>query len=198
MQISHKHLQGVLEGHAGRPRRPASGRSTLRPCTYLTLLAQRSVASQRYARGWFTTVRTRMVADRSGRSGKWRRAGRLGYRVNGIPEARPPPGEGSEMLPDLLAAIELDRDAGGLAQLPWPGRLADTIEVGGQGCCLHATMRRARRQSLARYRSAQRPRRQDSPWTTELATPRATPGNHAREHRPARFAGPCEHWPATQ
>jgi hypothetical protein len=30
-----------------------------------------------------------------------------------------------------------------LAQLPWPGCPADTIEVGGEGCCLHATMRQA-------------------------------------------------------
>ena len=25
--------------------------------------------------------------------------------------------------------------------MPWPGCLGDTIDGGGEGCCLHATMR---------------------------------------------------------
>ncbi len=45
------------------------------------------------------------------------------------------------VLPDLLAVIELQRDAGDLAQAPWPVWLIDTIHVGGHGYCLHETMR---------------------------------------------------------
>jgi hypothetical protein len=47
------------------------------------------------------------------------------------------------VLPDLLAAIELQRDAGDLARPPWPTWLVDTIQAGGDGYCLHATMRQA-------------------------------------------------------
>jgi aminoglycoside phosphotransferase (APT) family kinase protein len=45
------------------------------------------------------------------------------------------------VLPALLTAIELQRDAGDLARPPWPAWLLDTIETGGDGYCLHATMR---------------------------------------------------------
>jgi len=45
------------------------------------------------------------------------------------------------VLPALLTAIELQRDAGDLACPPWPAWLLDTIETGGNGYCLHATMR---------------------------------------------------------
>jgi aminoglycoside phosphotransferase (APT) family kinase protein len=45
------------------------------------------------------------------------------------------------LLPSLLAAIELQRDAGDLAQPPWPAWLLDTLDAGGDGYCLHATMR---------------------------------------------------------
>ena len=62
------------------------------------------------------------------------------------------------VLPSLLAAVELQRDAGDLARPPWPAWLLDTIEAGGNGYCLHATMCQAPRtaalldrlQSLAR------------------------------------------------
>lgn len=46
-----------------------------------------------------------------------------------------------ELLPDLLAAIELQRDHGDLAESAWPSWLMRTIEVGGDGYCVHATMR---------------------------------------------------------
>lgn len=45
------------------------------------------------------------------------------------------------VLPDLLDVIELQRDAGDLALPPWPAWLLDTIHVGGDGYCLHETMR---------------------------------------------------------
>src|SRR5258708_28053480 len=47
------------------------------------------------------------------------------------------------VLRSLLAAIELQRDAGDLAQPPWPAWLLDTIETGGDGYCVHATNRAA-------------------------------------------------------
>jgi aminoglycoside phosphotransferase (APT) family kinase protein len=59
---------------------------------------------------------------------------------------RPPPAElFAALLPSLLAAIDLQRDAGDLAQPPWPAWLLDTIENGGDGYCLHATMRQSPR-----------------------------------------------------
>jgi thiamine kinase-like enzyme len=45
------------------------------------------------------------------------------------------------LLPQLLDAIELQRDLGDLEDAPWPGWLLDTIEHGGDGYCLHTTMR---------------------------------------------------------
>jgi aminoglycoside phosphotransferase (APT) family kinase protein len=58
----------------------------------------------------------------------------------------PPPAElFAALLPSLLAAIELQHDAGDLAQPPWPAWLLDTIENGGDGYCLHATMRQSHR-----------------------------------------------------
>jgi len=47
------------------------------------------------------------------------------------------------LLPDLLAAVELQANAGNLAEPPWPRWLLTTIEAGGDGYCLHETMRRA-------------------------------------------------------
>ena len=47
------------------------------------------------------------------------------------------------LLPDLLAAVELQANAGKLAEPPWPRWLLTTIEAGGDGYCLHETMRRA-------------------------------------------------------
>jgi aminoglycoside phosphotransferase (APT) family kinase protein len=62
------------------------------------------------------------------------------------------------LLPELLAAIELQAGAGDLDRPPWPSWLITTIEVGGDGYCLHDTMRRSadtalvleRLQSIAR------------------------------------------------
>jgi aminoglycoside phosphotransferase (APT) family kinase protein len=49
----------------------------------------------------------------------------------------------SELLPDLLAAVELQAGAGDLAEPPWPKWLLTTIETGGDGYCLLETMRQA-------------------------------------------------------
>jgi aminoglycoside phosphotransferase (APT) family kinase protein len=46
-----------------------------------------------------------------------------------------------QLLPRVLDAVALQRDAGDLADPPWPGWLLDTIEHGGDGYCLHETMR---------------------------------------------------------
>jgi Ser/Thr protein kinase RdoA (MazF antagonist) len=64
------------------------------------------------------------------------------HRGPGMP---PAPELFAAVLPSLLTAIELQRDVGDLAQPPWPAWLLDTIETGGDGYCLHATMRRAPR-----------------------------------------------------
>lgn len=85
------------------------------------------------------------------------------------PGLPPEPELFATVLPDLLAAIELQRDAGDLARPPWPTWLTDTIEAGGDGYCLHATMRRAddtaalldRLQALARRNQRGEPRTRD-------------------------------------
>ena len=74
------------------------------------------------------------------------------------------------MLPSLLAVIELLGDAGDLAQLPWPAWLLDTIETGGDGYCLHATMRQAPRTAalLRRLHALARRNRRDEVRTREV------------------------------
>src|SRR5258708_6188462 len=56
--------------------------------------------------------------------------GRTLDRGPGMP---PAPELFAAVLRSLLAAIELQRDAGDLAQPPWPAWLLDTIETGGCG-----------------------------------------------------------------
>jgi aminoglycoside phosphotransferase (APT) family kinase protein len=71
------------------------------------------------------------------------------HRGPGLP---PAPELFAAVLPSLLTAIEIQRDAGDLAQPPWPAWLLDTIETGGDGYCLHATMRQvARTAALLRH-----------------------------------------------
>ena len=75
----------------------------------------------------------------------------------------------AELLPELLAAIELQAGAGDLAEPPWPKWLLSTIETGGDGYCLHETMRQAegtalllrRLQELTRRNYDVPPRRSD-------------------------------------
>ena len=61
------------------------------------------------------------------------------------PASGGPPGQElfAALLPDLLAAVELQADTGDLAEPPWPRWLLSTIEDGGDGYCLHETMRQA-------------------------------------------------------
>jgi aminoglycoside phosphotransferase (APT) family kinase protein len=73
------------------------------------------------------------------------------------------------VLPALLAAIELQAGAGDLDRPPWPSWLTDTIEAGGDGYCLHGTMRQEPRtaallrrlQALARRNLTDQPRTRD-------------------------------------
>jgi aminoglycoside phosphotransferase (APT) family kinase protein len=55
----------------------------------------------------------------------------------------PAPDLFAALLPALLAAVELQAGAGDLAVPPWPRWLLETIEAGGDGYCLHETMRQA-------------------------------------------------------
>jgi aminoglycoside phosphotransferase (APT) family kinase protein len=82
------------------------------------------------------------------------------HRGPGMP---PAPGVFAAVLPGLLRAVELQRDAGDLARPPWPGWLLDTIETGGDGYCLHATMRQSPRTAalLARLQTLARRNRRD-------------------------------------
>jgi hypothetical protein len=54
-----------------------------------------------------------------------------GQTLQAGPGMPPAPGLFAAVLPSLLAAIELQRDAGDLAQPPWPAWLLHTIETGG-------------------------------------------------------------------
>ncbi|HXW44367.1 MAG TPA: aminoglycoside phosphotransferase family protein [Streptosporangiaceae bacterium] len=74
------------------------------------------------------------------------------------------------VLPSVLAAIELQRDAGDLARAPWPAWLLDTIETGGDGYCLHATMRQHPRTAalLRRLQTLARRSRLDGARTRDI------------------------------
>jgi aminoglycoside phosphotransferase (APT) family kinase protein len=61
------------------------------------------------------------------------------------PGKPPAPELFAAVLPSLLTAIELQHDAGDLAHPTWPAWLLETIETGGDGYCLHATMRQSPR-----------------------------------------------------
>jgi len=83
------------------------------------------------------------------------------------------------VLPSLLTAIELQRDAGDLAQPPWPAWLLDTIETGGDGYCLHATMRQAPRTValLRRLQTLARRNRRDEARTRDVVHFDMNPAN---------------------
>jgi aminoglycoside phosphotransferase (APT) family kinase protein len=83
------------------------------------------------------------------------------------------------VLPSLLAAVELQRDAGDLARPPWPAWLLDTIEAGGNGYCLHATMRQAPRTAalLGRLQSLARRNQWDEARTRDVVHFDMNPAN---------------------
>lgn len=58
------------------------------------------------------------------------------------PGTPPDPAVLDAVLPAVLAAIEIQADAGDLHRVDWPGWLLETIHSGGRGYCLHETMRR--------------------------------------------------------
>jgi aminoglycoside phosphotransferase (APT) family kinase protein len=92
---------------------------------------------------------------------------------------QPAPGLFAEVLPSLLAAVDLQRDAGDLARPPWPAWLLDTIEAGGDGYCLHATMRQAPRTAalLGRLQSLARRNQWDEARTRDVVHFDMNPAN---------------------
>lgn len=95
------------------------------------------------------------------------------------PGMPPAPELFAAVLPSLLAAIELQRDAGDLAKPPWPAWLLDTIDVGGDGYCLHATMRLAPRTAalLRRLQTLARRNRPDEARTRDVVHFDMNPAN---------------------
>jgi len=89
------------------------------------------------------------------------------------------PGLFAAVLPGLLAAVELQRDAGDLARPPWPAWLLDTIEAGGHGYCLHATMRQVPRTArlLGRLQSLARRNQRDEARTRDVVHFDLNPAN---------------------
>jgi aminoglycoside phosphotransferase (APT) family kinase protein len=98
------------------------------------------------------------------------------HRGPGMP---PAPELFAAVLPSLLTAIELQRDAGDLADPPWPAWLLDTIESGGDGYCLHATMRQAPRSAalLRRLQALARRNRRDEARTRDVVHFDMNPAN---------------------
>jgi Ser/Thr protein kinase RdoA (MazF antagonist) len=98
------------------------------------------------------------------------------HRGHGLP---PAPELFAAVLPSLLAAIELQGDAGDLARPPWPAWLLDTIETGGDGYCLHATMRQAPRTAALLHRLQTLGRRNllDEPRTLDIVHFDMNPAN---------------------
>jgi Ser/Thr protein kinase RdoA (MazF antagonist) len=95
------------------------------------------------------------------------------------PGLAPAPELFAAVLPGLLDAIELQGDAGDLAQPPWPAWLLDTIETGGDGYCLHATMRQAPRTAalLRRLQTLARRNRADEARTRDVVHFDMNPAN---------------------
>jgi aminoglycoside phosphotransferase (APT) family kinase protein len=95
------------------------------------------------------------------------------------PGLPPAPGLFAAVLPSLLTAIELQRDAGDLAHPPWPTWLIETIETGGDGYCLHDTMRQTRRTAalLRRLQTLARRNRQDQARTRDVVHFDMNPAN---------------------
>jgi aminoglycoside phosphotransferase (APT) family kinase protein len=93
--------------------------------------------------------------------------------------AQPAPGLFAEVLPSLLAAVDLQRDAGDLARPPWPAWLLETIEAGGNGYCLHATMRQTPRTAalLGRLQSLARRNQWDEARTRDVVHFDMNPAN---------------------
>jgi aminoglycoside phosphotransferase (APT) family kinase protein len=93
--------------------------------------------------------------------------------------AQPAPGLFAEVLPSLLAAVDLQRDAGDLARPPWPAWLLGTIEAGGKGYCLHATMLQAPRMAalLGRLQSLARRNQWDEARTRDVVHFDMNPAN---------------------
>jgi aminoglycoside phosphotransferase (APT) family kinase protein len=93
--------------------------------------------------------------------------------------AQPAPALFAEVLPSLLAAVDLQRDAGDLARPPWPAWLLGTIEAGGNGYCLHATMLQASRTAalLGRLQSLARRNQWDEARTRDVVHFDMNPAN---------------------
>jgi aminoglycoside phosphotransferase (APT) family kinase protein len=95
------------------------------------------------------------------------------------PGMPPAPELFAAVLPSLLTAIELQRGAGDLARPPWPRWLLDTIETGGDGYCLHATMRQSPRSAalLGRLQTLAWRNRRDEARTRDIVHFDMNPAN---------------------
>jgi aminoglycoside phosphotransferase (APT) family kinase protein len=105
---------------------------------------------------------------------------RLPGQTLGCGPGMPPPSQlFAALLPSLLSAIELQRDAGDLAQPPWPAWLLETIDVGGDGYCLHATMLEEPRTAalLRRLQTLARRNRSDEVRTRDVVHFDMNPAN---------------------
>ncbi len=102
-----------------------------------------------------------------------------GQSLLGGPGLPPSPELFAAVLPSLLAAIELQRDVGDLAYPPWPAWLLDTIETGGDGYCVHATMRQSPRTAalLRRLQTLARRNGQDDARTRDVVHFDMNPAN---------------------
>ena len=102
-----------------------------------------------------------------------------GQTLHSGPGVPPVPELFAAVLPSLLTAIELQRDAGDLARPPWPGWLLRTIETGGDGYCLHATMRATPRTAalLGRLQALARRNRRDDARTRDVVHFDMNPAN---------------------
>jgi len=95
------------------------------------------------------------------------------------PGTPPEPDLFAALLPSLLTAIELQRDAGDLTRPAWPHWLLETIETGGDGYCLHATMRDDPRTAalLRRLQTLARRNRKDEARTRDVVHFDLNPAN---------------------
>jgi aminoglycoside phosphotransferase (APT) family kinase protein len=112
-----------------------------------------------------------------------------GRTLEPAPGRVPDPAVLADVLPAVLDAVELQRDAGDLARPPWPGWLLETIETGGEGYCLQETMRQRADTSALLRRLVELARRNatGTPRTTDVLHFDLNPANIL--HRAGRLTG---------
>lgn len=83
---------------------------------------------------------THLVVGVAGEVAYWVQERLPGEPIHASPRAVPGDEDLARLVPTLVALVDLHADRGDLTDPPWPAWLIETLEVGGDGYCLHDTM----------------------------------------------------------